>query len=172
MDKVIIRKATAIDAASIARLSRKTFYETFAESNTPENMEKFMSEQFTEETLSKEVLEGNADFLLAEENGVALGYAKLQDGARHSVFGEAGAIEISRIYVDNAIIGRGVGKQLMDTCIEIARKKGKTIIWLGVWEQNQRAISFYLKAGFLKFGEHEFILGNDVQTDWLMLKHI
>lgn len=172
MDKVIIRKATAIDAACIARLSRKTFYETFAASNTPENMGKFMNEQFTEEMLSNEVVQGNAEFLLAVEDDVALGYAKLQDGARHSVFGELGAIEISRIYVDNTIIGRGVGKQLMDCCIEIARNKGRSIIWLGVWEHNQRAISFYSRAGFLKFGEHEFVLGNDVQTDWLMMKHI
>jgi len=58
----------------------------------------------------------------------------------------------------------------MEHCIKLAAEKNKELIWLGVWERNQRAISFYQKFGFEKFGEHDFVLGNDVQTDWLMKK--
>ncbi|HTE12726.1 MAG TPA: GNAT family N-acetyltransferase, partial [Chitinophagaceae bacterium] len=85
---------------------------------------------------------------------------------------DAEAIEIGRIYAVQKTIGLGVGKALMQACIGIAKEKNKQLIWLGVWERNQRAISFYSKFGFEKFGEHDFVLGNDVQTDWLMKKII
>jgi ribosomal protein S18 acetylase RimI-like enzyme len=58
----------------------------------------------------------------------------------------------------------------MQRCIEIARQKNAQVIWLGVWENNQKAISFYTKWRFEKFSEHVFMLGNDAQTDWLMKK--
>jgi ribosomal protein S18 acetylase RimI-like enzyme len=40
--------------------------------------------------------------------------------------------------------------------------------WLGVWEDNHRAIRFYEKNGFEKFDSHPFILGESKQTDLLM----
>jgi len=58
----------------------------------------------------------------------------------------------------------------MQHCIEVARQKSARVIWLGVWEKNNKAIAFYTKWGFEKFGEHVFMLGDDPQTDWLMKK--
>jgi ribosomal protein S18 acetylase RimI-like enzyme len=68
------------------------------------------------------------------------------------------------------LIGKGVGKILMQSCLDVAKEKSKEVVWLGVWEKNQRAIDFYTKWGFEKFGETSFLLGTDVQCDWLMLK--
>ena len=48
----------------------------------------------------------------------------------------------------------------------------KQVIWLSVWEKNQRAIDFYNRWGFEKFADHTFILGNEVQNDWLLKKEI
>ncbi len=60
----------------------------------------------------------------------------------------------------------------MQKSIDIAKQKQKQIIWLGVWEKNQRAIDFYHKWGFEKFGEQNFLLGTDLQTDLLMKKEL
>ena len=61
---------------------------------------------------------------------------------------------------------------MIDECINIARQKNKQMIWLGVWKQNPRAIAFYEKNGFEIFGEQDFILGKDVQQDWLMKRSL
>jgi ribosomal protein S18 acetylase RimI-like enzyme len=82
------------------------------------------------------------------------------------------AMEIARIYSMTNMIGKGVGKALMQASIDLAKEKGKEVIWLGVWEKNQRAIDFYIKWGFEKFDETDFLLGNDLQRDWLMRKLI
>lgn len=173
MDQSInIRLATAEDASMIAALSRRTFYDTFATQNTPEDMEKFMNEQFTHEALMKEVSEPSNIFIIAEAGNEVAGYARLRELVPPPSLEDLPSIEIARIYALQTMIGRGVGNALMKRCIEIAYEMGKRIVWLGVWEQNSRAIQFYIKWGFEKFGEHEFVLGNDVQTDWLMKKVI
>lgn len=172
MGKLVIRYALPAEASLIADISRQTFYETFAESNTSEDMEKFMNEQFSRDTLIKETEEPGSIFLLAYDDAEPIGYAKMRDGEKHSGFNGFTSIEIARIYALKKSIGKGVGRELMQKCISIAREMNRDIIWLGVWEKNERAIQFYRKWGFEKFAEHEFILGNDVQTDWLMYKRL
>lgn len=167
-----IRFATPEDAELIADLSRKTFYETFGYVNTKENMDKFMNEQFTREKLIAEVSEPENIFLLAFDGEVPVGYVKMREGEKRPEFENKDAIEVVRIYSINTYLGTGVGKQLMRQCIFLAKEMKKEIIWLGVWEKNPRAIAFYNKWGFEKFAEHDFILGDDVQHDWLMMKNL
>lgn len=164
---ITIREATATDAEAIADLSRQTFYETFAPHNTEADMEKFMTEQFTREALIAEVGAPGNMFLLALDNDEPAGYARLRESEKDKTLHQ---IEIARLYAATKRIGKGVGKALMQACIDVARAQQKKTIWLGVWEKNHRAIQFYTAWGFEKVGEHDFVLGNDVQHDWLMEK--
>jgi len=169
---IVVRLADKTDAVAIAAISRKTFYDTFAGQNTPEDMQQFMIETFTEPALIAEVgAEGNT-FLAAFMEGDMVGYARLREASNPPELGDAPAMELARIYALQETIGKGVGKALMQECIGLCRKKGKKILWLGVWEHNLRAIGFYTRWGFQQFGSHDFVLGSDVQTDWLMKKEI
>ena len=170
--EITMRYATVDDAELIADLSRKTFYETFGYVNTKENMDKFMNEQFTREKLISEVSEPGNTFLLAFDGNTPVGYVRMREGEKFPEFQEKDSIEIVRIYSINSYLGTGVGQQLMRQCIFVAKELKKDIIWLGVWEKNPRAIAFYTKWGFEKFNEHNFLLGDDLQKDWLMMKKI
>jgi len=170
--EIIIRLAKENDAELVADLSRQTFYESFAGDNTKENMDKFMNEQFTKEKLINEVQQPWHLFFLAYIKDEPVGYVKLRDGSVPLQLDARSCLEIARIYSVQKTIGRGVGKKLMQTCHDIAKQQGKKILWLGVWEANQRAIDFYTKWGFEKFGDQKFVLGDDIQTDWLMKKSI
>jgi len=169
---ITIRFATANDAELIADLSRKTFYDSFVAYNTKENMDKFLNEQFTHDALIKEVSTENNIFLLAYNDNNPVGYVRLRENNIPPSLGTNRAVEIARIYAVQESIGKGVGTAMMNKCMEIALEKNYHTIWLGVWEHNQRAIDFYTRWGFEKFDEHDFILGNDVQRDWLMKKVI
>lgn len=169
---VTIRYATIDDAKLIADISHHTFFETFAADNTRENMDKFLNEQFTKGKLMMEVGAVENKFLLAFDNEQVAGYVKLRDSRVPAELGSDKAIEIARIYAMPNMIGKGVGKELMKSCIDIAKEKGKEFVWLGVWEKNFRAIEFYTKWGFEKFGDTDFLLGDEVQRDWLMRKKV
>ena len=166
-----VRKAETSDASLIADISRETFYETFAVFNTTADMDKFLAEQFSREQLMNQVTVPGNVFYIAFENNRAAGYVFLKEGADAST-GAAAPIEISRLYARTSFIGKGVGRLLMQAAINHASHKGHDVIWLGVWEHNQRAIDFYTAFGFVKFGEHDFILGDDVQRDWLMKRSV
>lgn len=168
MIPVYIRYASPADAPLIARLSRETFHATFAAENTPGNMEQFMREQFNTEALEAEVGAPGNLFLLAYREDHPAGYARMREGGSPELLKERSAIEIARIYAAPDFIGKGVGSALMEACIRIARERKNSVIWLGVWEHNPRAIAFYHKWGFEKFGTHVFWLGEDAQTDWYM----
>lgn len=159
---LLIRPATENDAALIAEISRETFADTFAAQNTAANMQKFLSEQFSKEMLMAEVGRPSNIFILAIADDIPAGYLFLKE--------EPGgdSIEIARIYVRRSFIGKTVGKQLMQTAIGYAKNANKTSVWLGVWERNHHAIGFYKSMGFTKYSEQDFILGDDVQNDWLM----
>ncbi len=167
---ITIRTATTADAELIADMSRQTFYDSFAAQNTKEDMDKFMNEQFTKEALIKEVGAERNIFLLAYEEDKPVGYTRLRENNNPPELGTNQAIEIARIYALQP--GKGVGSILMKKCIDIAKEKKYGTLWLGVWEHNPGAIAFYTRWGFEKFSEHDFILGNDVQKDWLMKKTI
>ncbi len=155
------------DASLIAEMSQRTFYDTFAKDNTEEDMNIFLNRQFTKEALKAEVENGDGIFLLAYCDKVPCGYVRMRY-SKPDRSSTDNAIEIARIYNERDAIGKGVGSALMQKCIDIAKEQGKEMIWLGVWEKNERAIAFYQKWGFEKFAEHPFLLGNDLQTDWLM----
>jgi ribosomal protein S18 acetylase RimI-like enzyme len=167
-----IRAATKEDAVLIADISRQTFYETFAADNTKADMDKFLNEQFTSTRLISEVSLQENYFFLAYDNNEVAGYLKLRENKQSKLLTEKPSIEIARIYSIKKMIGKGIGKLLMQKSIDIAKQKQKQIIWLGVWEKNQRAIDFYHKWGFEKFGEQDFLLGTDLQTDLLMKKEL
>src|SRR5215213_8631924 len=140
-----VRFATKEDAPMIAELSRRTFYETFASQNSKEDMEKFMNEQFTYDRLVQEVGSTSNIFIVAEVGGKTAGYARLRESGAPEILGDMPSIEIARIYALQSMIGKGIGNALLKKCIDTAYEMGKRIIWLGVWEKNERAIGFYIK---------------------------
>ncbi|MBN9296635.1 MAG: GNAT family N-acetyltransferase [Filimonas sp.] len=163
--------ATADDAELIADISRQTFVEAFADQNTPENMQKFLNEQFTKEAIIEEVGTDGNTFLMAYAENELVGYVRLRDNKPEEL-GDESAIEIARIYATATAIGKGIGSELMQACVDTARQLRKDIVWLSVWEQNNKAIEFYKKWGFEKFGEQAFVLGDEVQTDWQMKRNV
>jgi len=172
MPGIVIRIASERDAELIADLSHKTFYDSYAIYNTKKNMEKFLNEQFTRQKLIEEVSQPWHIFFLAYLVNEPVGYVKVREGEIPLALVNRPCMEIARIYSVQHMIGKGVGSTLMQTSIDVALQKRKKVLWLGVWEKNQRAIDFYSKWGFEKFGEHNFLLGDELQTDWLMKKEL
>jgi len=155
------------EADLLADISRTTFAETFAPVNTPEDMVIFMEQQFTAEQLKAEMGKPGYLHLLASYNGAPAGYLFLKKQT-HPLLNLAAALEISRIYCLQAFQGKGVGKAMMEYALLFAQENGLPTIWLGVWKQNTKALAFYTSFGFRIFGETDFLLGSDLQKDWLM----
>ena len=163
-----VRYGTTDDVKMLSELGAKTFYDTFAKDNTPENIDAYMKRSFSTEIQLNELSDHNIIFLIAELEGEPVGYAKLKLDNKSESIKETNTIEIERIYSLHEYIGKGVGKELMLAAINEAKQKDCNSIWLGVWEKNPRAINFYKKWGFREVGTHTFMLGDDPQRDLIM----
>jgi diamine N-acetyltransferase len=167
-----IRTASSADAPRLSRLAVTTFRDAFEAANSPEDMERYLAEAFTTEQQAAEIADPENTILVAEhghspDDVELVGYAHLGSASPpESVVGPA-PLELKRLYVARAWHGRGVAQALMIALLDAARARRAETLWLGVWERNPRAVAFYEKHGFTRVGEHSFILGSDVQTDWV-----
>ena len=171
--RIFIAKANLATATRLAALGRQTFSETFAASNTPENLAAYLAEAYGPEVQLAQLQDPSITCLLAEMQGQTVGYALLQENARLGLPDDAPAsrqLEIKQLYILEDWIGTGLGKALMQRALDIAQASRATAVVLGVWEHNERAKAFYQRFGFREIGEVAFKLGEDVQRDLLLRK--
>lgn len=169
-----IRAATPADADALSELAARTFWDTFAADNSPDDIAAYMSATFTPQLQAAELVGPGAVVLVATVDGSGddlIAYAHIGAGpAPEPVSGPEPAIELRRFYVTAEWHGLGVAQQLMQRVWSAAGELGGRTLWLGVWERNARAIAFYRKVGFRHVGSQPFQLGRDMQTDWVMVR--
>jgi GNAT superfamily N-acetyltransferase len=166
--KLTLRTASVTDAKLLSELGARTFVETFAVDNTPENMAAYLAAYFNPQQQAAELSDPHTHCTIAELDGLPVGYSVLCSGKAAACVTGDNPIELVRLYVSKDSIGQGVGAALMKECLHYSTSLGHGVIWLGVWERNFRAQQFYLKWDFEKVGTHVFQLGDDAQTDFLM----
>lgn len=166
--KFSIIPVNANETEKLQKIGQQTFIETFAEYNTDENMNSYVLHNFSFEKLSSELHNINSEFYFATHENEIIGYLKINFGDSQTELKDNKALEIERIYVVKAFQGKQVGQLLFDKAITIAKNKSAIYAWLGVWEENHKAIQFYTKNGFETFDKHIFKLGDEEQTDLMM----
>ena len=167
-ENIQIKKIGLNELGQLQKIGRQTFYETFSEANSEENMKDYLEKGFSPEKLTIELTDKNSEFYFATLNNEVIGYLKINFGPSQTELKDDKTLEIERIYVSKEFHGKKVGQLLYDKAIEIAKQIKSDYVWLGVWEENFRALSFYRKNGFVEFDKHLFKLGNDEQTDLMM----
>ncbi len=168
MNVITIRPASPLDLAALQAIGRKTFKEAFAANNCEENLAAYLEDGFSKEKLEAELRNENSKFYFALQTNEIIGYLKVNMGDAQSEKQDPDAMEIERIYVLQQYHGKQVGLLLYEHALAIAKARKAPYMWLGVWEENPRAIRFYQKQGFVEFDQHIFQLGEDAQTDILM----
>lgn len=175
--QTVVRPATIADAARLSELAATTFRETFEGENTLADMARYVAQAFTPDQQAVEIADPAGAVLLAERPHTAgdaelVGYVHLASSPAPAAVHGPASLELKRLYVARAWHGQGVAQALMDAALDAARARRAQTLWLGVWERNPRAVAFYRKCGFTRVGEHTFVLGADVQTDWLFARPI
>jgi len=168
MSQLILKKANTDDLIALQKISIETFSSTYSNLNTKANMQLYVSESLSEMQLMAELVSSKTSFYLAYRENYLIGYFKLNFPEKDlQPFGNI-SMEVERIYLEEKYQGKGYGKKLFESIIEIARSEKMNRIWLGVWSKNTNALEFYRKLGFVKFDKHLFTLGEDEQLDYLL----
>ena len=168
MNSFEIKKIGLDQLVPLQEIGRKTFYDTFFESDSEESMKTYLATSFSTQKLTAELENPNSEFYLATQNEVVIGYLKVNFGPAQTELQDGNSLEIERIYVLQDYHGKKVGQLLFEKAIAIAKDNSCSYVWLGVWEENHRALQFYSKNGFVAFDKHIFVFGDEAQTDIMM----
>jgi ribosomal protein S18 acetylase RimI-like enzyme len=167
---ITIRCGVPADARPLADLAASTFRETYAVQNRPEDMALYVSRAYGPSQQEAELSDPEMTTVLAEVDGQLAGYAQLRASRVPDCVLGVRPLEVWRFYVAAPWQGRGVAHALMRRVELEARERAAHTLWLGVWERNERAKSFYRKCGFADVGSQVFMLGTDAQTDRILVR--
>lgn len=170
MNNISIRRAGENDAALLSRLSAVTFAETFSHTCRAEDMENYIAENYDQTLISKELQDPDDFYFIAYSDDKPVGYLRIkEDESVIPIIQEHRSVELKRIYVLKEYYSKRIGAALMNFVLQLAKEKNYELMWLGVWEHNERAKNFYKKYEFVETGfSHPFPIGNTPQTDiWL-----
>jgi ribosomal protein S18 acetylase RimI-like enzyme len=167
-----LRKAKIEELQAVLELAIEVYTDTFANDNSPENLEAFFKESYTTEKFKSEFKEPDSALYVALDDLKIVGFLRLRKSNEVDKYLGKNHVELHRLYVHRDYQGSSVSKMFMEEALTYAKEKKHEWIWLGVWEKNFRAQKFYTKWGFEKFSEHIFQMGDDPQTDWLLRKRI
>lgn len=167
-----IRRGEVSDAAALAAFAARTFSETFAAANRPEDIAEYLPAAYGVTQQTSELADPAVFTLIGEVGTTMAAFAQVRRQMPPDCAGGDAPVELWRFYVDQPWQGRGFAQQLMGAVHGAALELGGRTLWLGVWEKNQRAIAFYEKCGFRDVGEHNFWVGGDRQTDRIMVTDV
>lgn len=166
----IVHKAKPGEARELAELAERTFRETYEAFNTTEDMDRYCRLTYSEAIQAGEISDPARASLLGRQETTLVGFAQLRWNRTPPCVAGQSPGEIQRLYVAREWHGRGIAQNLMQACLGELAARGSDVAWLGVWERNPRALSFYKKFGFREVGEHLFTLGTDRQRDIVMAR--
>jgi len=162
------QKCSLSELDDLVRISKKTFIDAFEEHNDPDDFQSYITHAFDRKKLQSELVDSNSSFYFIYQDDILAGYIKLNSNDSQTDLKLKETIELERIYVLEQFQGMKIGEWMLTQALNLAKKEDKEFLWLGVWEKNERAVKFYEKNGFVKFGKHPYYIGADKQIDWLM----
>jgi ribosomal protein S18 acetylase RimI-like enzyme len=166
--EVALHRASPADLGAYSDISRNTFADTYRASHPAEALARHVASRMNDDALREELADPARHALALTRAGAWLGYALVRHGNRSAVVHGTHPLEIERFYVTRDWQGRGLADSLMNAVLAAARTGGATVAWLGVWEQNSRAVRFYTKCGFAVVGRATYVFDGQAENDLVM----
>ena len=159
------------DEEKLALVGAASFLEAFAGFLEGEDILAHCQKQHSAEKYAAMLADAETKTCVAEVKGSAVGYAVVCPPDLPVQMGPDD-LELKRIYLLHRFQGSGMGAALMDWSVETARKMGKRRLLLGVNDQNDKAVGFYLRHGFEHAGTRSFQVGNTVCSDFILARRL
>ncbi len=169
-----VKPVEAHEIELLTQLGRATFIESYAHLDDPVYFQRHLERNHSIEAIQKEFYMERNHFFIAKMNDEAIGFCKLvrDEDEQHPDLKNTRCIELERMYILRKFQGLHVGHALLGESLKFASQHHFDTIWLGVSQENERAIKIYEQWGFVYFDTHLFDLGGDMQTDLMMKRPV
>ena len=172
MADVSIHRGSITDAVELAAFAARTFSEAYSADNHPDDLQAHLTTTYGLAQQTAELADPLALTILARLNGELIAYAQVRRNTPPPCVTHTAPIELHRFYVDQRAHGSGLASRLMQAVHQAAHEFQGRHIWLGVWEQNPRAVAFYKKEMFIDVGSTFYMVGPDKQIDRVLVAEV
>lgn len=167
------KKVNVTDVEVLQKVSKDTFYAAYQQDYEQALFDSYFAEEMSLSKLTAELKDPQMHFFFLYDEAKVLGYVKVNVEAAQTVDKGTLYAELQRIYLYPELQGQGLGQVMFDyVCHFVKHTLKKPKLWLGVWEYNAPALKFYLKQGLVKTGSHSFVMGKQIDEDWIMEKDL
>ena len=166
----LIRELEIGEIPALAELARRTFCDAFGHSLSASDLASHLQNNLSD-AYFRAAAEADV-FLIAEIDARPVGYAQFGAVEIPAPGRSPGDRELRRLYVEPAVQGRGIGRQLLDAALDHPRLKEATNVFLDVWDQNDGARRLYERYGFAVVGAHSFAVASGAAStrDLIMVR--
>lgn len=172
---VTFARVRASEASRLSEFARDNFDKTYGPLCRAADVDAYMASAFAPSELLRVLTNPTSWVFAAVVDEEWVGYAQVRLAAlpegiasQHAPRFSTTAMELCRFYVTRKCQGTGVASQMLGIVLAHAELQGSESLWLSVWQENARAIAFYHKWGFATIGETKFLMGEDLQDDFIM----
>lgn len=168
---MIIRQAVPDDIAALSDLACRVYAATFGHALSKGELAAALQETKSE-AYFRTVIDTDA-LLIALHGDRFVGYAQICEMVLPVEGAAPGSQQLNALYVDPALHGKGVGKALLDAALALPRVRDGHTLYLDVWEENRRALSFYQRNGFEAVGYCDVVIdGTVIGQDLVMARRV
>jgi diamine N-acetyltransferase len=166
--EILIQPARRDDLSELADLAARTFSDAFGHAMTPEELKQSLAENrsvgYFERTFE------SSHILVARREGKIVGYTQFGSVLLSGAPAKPGDTELGRVYVETALQGEGIGRQLVNAALAEPSMVAAPNVFLEVWEDNPRAIALYESLGFEKIGATQFEVAGKQTQNLIMVR--
>lgn len=167
-----VRPATEHEVEALHELAAATFPLACPAHLPAAAIDAFVAEHLSVAAFEAHLANPDHVVLVAELDGRLLGYALAKLGRPAAVDVLAAVpdgpwCELSKLYVHPDGHGSEVAPALLEAVLLEARRASVATLWLGVNQLNQRANAFYAKHGLEILGPRHFVVGGQVEADFV-----
>ena len=170
--EIVFRIAAIEDAELLTMLAEESFRKAYTGEIRSGDLESYIQEHFYIVRQQQEIMDPNAVIMITFIQDRAVGYSMIQTNPVPACVDQHSAVELKRFYLLPEAKGTGVADAQMQAILSNAKSKDHAAVWLGCWENNARAISFYRRWQFRSVGYHSFLVGSDLQRDIVFLREL
>ncbi|AYA07421.1 MULTISPECIES: GNAT family N-acetyltransferase [Rahnella] len=167
-----IREADIGDLSLLQRLGRETYRHYFGSLwQSGDELNAFLEEGFGDEALALSLESPDCCWLVAQDNGEAVGFARLNFNTPLDVAEGQGA-KLCKLYFTPLNRSRGLGSEVFAFAERVARARNQPVLWLDVLQSNLPAIGFYQRQGMHLAAETTYVTATQTTRLWIMKKDI
>ena len=166
---ISIQPATLGDTELLSRIGGQTIFESHGRSAPHPVMQAYVADKFSPAAIEAELRDERNVFHLIRYNGAVAGYSKIIYKVPIEPVQEQNITKLERLYLLEKFYDKKLGHRLLQFNIDLTKLAGQTGMWLYVWKGNERALTFYERAGFHIVGDGWFRLtAEHANPNWQM----